>query len=362
MPFCLARAMARCDGGVGVEVADASVAVPALDGAEGGGEGGFGVDVDAAVEDHGFEAGEAVEAVGVDAVAGGFGDEAGGEGGAVFAEAEAEHGAAEGFVEVGVGDSEHVGHCRVRKKTTAGPFGKLRAGSSTPQLAKCASCSAQDDTSVLLTGPISGAGLDPASVDDVALTGDGGAVVGGEEEEEAGDFFGKDVTLERLRGEDALFVGGRHVEAVLFFGQDGSGEDAVDADVEGAEFAREGTGHGDDGCLGHVVEGEVWGGDHPGDGAHVDDGALACGLHAGNDCLSGEELVGQVHGHALVPVFRGYFVDAVAVVAGCVVDEDVWGAECGGDVGDGGLEGWDVGEVAAAVEGWVGRAGSEVVD
>jgi hypothetical protein len=95
------------DGGVGVEVAEASVAVPAFDTAEGCGEGGFGVDVDAAVEDHGFEAGEAVEAVGVDAVAGGFGDEAGGEGGAVFAEAEAQHGAAEGFVEVVVGDSEH---------------------------------------------------------------------------------------------------------------------------------------------------------------------------------------------------------------------------------------------------------------
>ena len=95
------------DGGVGVEVADASIAVPSFDGAEGCGEGGFGVDVDTAVEEHGFEAGEAVEAVGVDAVAGGFGDEAGGEGGTVFAEAEAQHGAAEGFVEVVVGNSEH---------------------------------------------------------------------------------------------------------------------------------------------------------------------------------------------------------------------------------------------------------------
>ena len=204
--------------------------------------------------------------------------------------------------------------------------------------------------------------LDPASVDDVALAGDGGAVVGGEEEEEAGDFFGQDVSLERLCGEDALLVGGRHVEAVLAFGEDGSGKDAVDADVGGAEFARERTGHGYDGGLGHVVEGEVRGGDHPGYGAHVDDGALACGLHAGDDCLRGEELVGQVHGHALIPVFRGYFVDAVAVVAGCVVDEDLWGAECGGDVGDGGLEGGDVGDVAAAVEGWVGRVGSQIVD
>ena len=70
-------------GGVGVQVADAAMAVPALDGAEGWRAGGFGVDVDAAVADHGVEAWKAVEAVGVDAVAGGFGEETGAEGGAV---------------------------------------------------------------------------------------------------------------------------------------------------------------------------------------------------------------------------------------------------------------------------------------
>ena len=63
--------------GVGVEVAEAAVSVPALDTSEGCGAGGLGVDVDAAVLDHGGEAGEAIEAVGVDAVAGGFGEEAG---------------------------------------------------------------------------------------------------------------------------------------------------------------------------------------------------------------------------------------------------------------------------------------------
>jgi hypothetical protein len=196
--------------------------------------------------------------------------------------------------------------------------------------------------------------LDPASGDDVALAGDGGAIVGGEEEDEAGDLFGKDVALERLCGEDAVLVSGRHVEAVLAFGEDGSREDGVYADVEGAEVAGEGASHGDDGSFGHVVEGEVGSGDQGGDGAHVDDGALACGLHAGDDGLRGEELVGEVQGHTLVPVFGGDVFDAVAVVAGGVVDEDVWCAEGGDDVGEGGLEGGDVGEVAAAVEGWVG--------
>ena len=89
---------------------------------------------------------------------------------------------------------------------------------------------------------------------------------------------------------------------------------------------------------------------------------LPADFHAGNDCLRGEELVAQVYGHALIPVFVGYFVDTVAVVAGCVVDEDLWWAECGGDFGDCGLEGGDVGDVAAAVDGWMGGVGSEIVD
>src|SRR6266851_3127642 len=174
-------------------------------------------------------------------------------------------------------------------------------------------------------------GLDPAAVDDVALVGDGGAVVCCEEEQEAGYFFGHDVALEALDGEEMLLVGGRHVEAVLSFGEDGSGQDAVDADVGGAEVVCERAGHGDDGGLGHVVGGEVWRGDHPGDGTHVDDGASACGLHAGGDGLGGEELMAEVHGHALIPVFGCYVFEAVAVVAGCIVDEDArgsWRVKC----------------------------------
>src|SRR5260370_1012639 len=55
--------------------------------------------------------GGGVEAVGIEAVAGGVGEERGAQGGAVFrlGEPEVEHGFAEGFVEVGVGDSEDEG-------------------------------------------------------------------------------------------------------------------------------------------------------------------------------------------------------------------------------------------------------------
>jgi hypothetical protein len=125
--------------------------------------------------------------------------------------------------------------------------------------------------------------LDPASIDDVALARDGGAIVGGEEEHEAGYVFGDDVTLEVLRIEDALLVGGGHVEAGLAFGEDGAGEDAVDANVVGAEVVCERAGHGCYGGFGHVVEAEIGCGDDVGDGAHVDDGASAQGFHARYD-------------------------------------------------------------------------------
>ena len=64
--------------------------------------------MDAAVADHGSEAGEAGQAMGADAVAVGFGVEAGAQGRGGGGDAEVEDGAVEGGFEVGVGDAEHV--------------------------------------------------------------------------------------------------------------------------------------------------------------------------------------------------------------------------------------------------------------
>ena len=94
-------------GGVGVEVARAEIAVPALDGSEGGDEGGFGLGVNDAVLDGGDEAGEACEAVGVNAVAGSFGEEAGAELGARRGEGEGKEGGFERGGEFGIGYAEH---------------------------------------------------------------------------------------------------------------------------------------------------------------------------------------------------------------------------------------------------------------
>jgi hypothetical protein len=93
---------------VGVEVAGATAAVPALECAEGGEADGCGVDIDGAVLDSGKETGEAEDAVGVDAVARGFGKEAGAELGALGGEVVAFEGGGEGMVELVEGDAGHI--------------------------------------------------------------------------------------------------------------------------------------------------------------------------------------------------------------------------------------------------------------
>jgi hypothetical protein len=83
------------------------MALPSLDGSDASGFDGFGLDVDAAVANGFNKAWESVEAVGVDAVAGGFGEETGAQDGAVLAEAKLLDGAEESRVELVEGNSKH---------------------------------------------------------------------------------------------------------------------------------------------------------------------------------------------------------------------------------------------------------------
>ena len=89
------------------EIAGAAIAGPAFECAEAGDALGFGEWIDGAVADHLGEAWEAGDAVGADAVAVGFGGEAGGECGAGWGEAEADEGLFDGVGEVVEGDAEH---------------------------------------------------------------------------------------------------------------------------------------------------------------------------------------------------------------------------------------------------------------
>src|SRR5436309_1699564 len=63
----------------------------------------------------------------------------------------------------------------------------------------------------------------------------------------------------------------------------------------------------------------------PGDRAEIDDRAAARLAHPRPHRLGGEELMAQVHLHALVPVTDGDIIAAVAVVIAGIVDEDTDG-------------------------------------
>src|ERR1700691_647590 len=93
--------------GEGVEIAGTAAAIPALERAMGGEEGGFGTDDNAAVADGGDVAGKAVDAVGVNAVTGGFGKEAGAGLGAVGREAEFGEDGRELLLDFVEGDAVH---------------------------------------------------------------------------------------------------------------------------------------------------------------------------------------------------------------------------------------------------------------
>jgi hypothetical protein len=204
--------------------------------------------------------------------------------------------------------------------------------------------------------------LDPAGVEDVALAGDAGGVVGGEEEGEAGDLFGDEEALEGLAGEDLGDVFGGVPELVLAWGLDGAGKDGVDADVVRAELVGEGAGEADEGGLGGDVDGKARGRDDPGDRTHINDGAALALLHAGKNGLGDEELVLEVEGEGAVPGGGGYVFGGVAGVVAGVVDEDVESGVGGEEGGEGAVEGGLVGEVAGEVDGRVrvmGEAGEE---
>jgi hypothetical protein len=92
---------------MGIEVAGTEMAIPALESSESGDECGFGLDVDAAVGDHLGESREAVEAVGVNAIARGIREQAGAERGALGLKAKVQRGALQGGIQIVVGNSEH---------------------------------------------------------------------------------------------------------------------------------------------------------------------------------------------------------------------------------------------------------------
>src|SRR5262245_61900897 len=104
---------------------------------------------------------------------------------------------------------------------------------------------------------------DPAAIDDVALTGAGAAVIGGEEQDDARDVFRQQLALETLAAEELLLALRSEPEPHLPLRHDPARHDGVDADPHRPQVAREGPGQAGDSGLGAQVRGHTTLADHP---------------------------------------------------------------------------------------------------
>ena len=191
-----------------------------------------------------------------------------------------------------------------------------------------------------------GDGLDRPRFDHIVVGGAHGGVVGGKEDDHAGDVDRVNQVGEALAVAMCFEGFGRCPEFFLAIGHDPARHDGVDADAVVAEVARHGAGEAVDGCFGRSVSGETAAGLPPRIRTHVDDGATALFDHRGGNRLDGEEHVTEVGSLAFVPVFRCHVFPVVAVIASRVVDEDVGAAEFIEEAGEGGLHRRDVAEIA----------------
>ena len=72
---------------------------------------------------------------------------------------------------------------------------------------------------------------DPATIDYISLIGDGRAVVGRQEQDQACHIFRQQASLKRLARQDFSLVFWRQPQPALALSQDGAGQYAVHADV-----------------------------------------------------------------------------------------------------------------------------------
>ena len=193
-----------------------------------------------------------------------------------------------------------------------------------------------------------------------AIYGDHGAgnvagEIGGEEEEDVGDFLGFTDAAEGDAGGDSvnhlLGEGGEHI------GAGDAGGDGVDADVVGAEFAGEG--------FGEAVDGEFGGGiaaagglavkaDHR---ASVQDDAAALSFHEGCGGFGAGKNGFKIEVDDGV---EGGFVVVIEGFAGGdagVVDQDVKVAVVVNEVLEGGGHGLDAGELGSDAGDGAARVG-----
>lgn len=145
-------------------------------------------------------------------------------------------------------------------------------------------------------------GGEPA-IDNERLASDVGGVLGGEESDGIGDFFG---ATEPAHGDafeadfaDGFWDGGRHV------GFNEAGDYSIDADTFAGEFGSQGLGEREDGAFGGGVGGLAHDADEGGDGGDIYDAAAAGEQHGSAEGLGPTEKAVEVDIDDFRPVFLG---------------------------------------------------------
>src|SRR6185437_1271789 len=129
--------------------------------------------------------------------------------------------------------------------------------------------------------------------------------------------------LEALLAKYARFLVRRVPQARLPRSAHGPRNDAGHPDAVAPELARHRARHALDPGLRGLVDREPGESEVPRHRAEIDDGAATRGLHAGRHGLRAEEKMPQVHGEAVLPVLGRDFLEAVPVVVGGVVDQNL---------------------------------------
>ena len=176
----------------------------------------------------------------------------------------------------------------------------------------------------------------PAAVDDVDGAGGVGGFVGGEVDGQGGDFFGLADAADGLAGDEiaaGFFDVAEGGDALLERrGFDCAGADGVDANSLLDEIDGERFGEADYGGFGGAVDETIRRAFDAGSAAgHINDAALFRGSHRGDEraACAIHRLHVEIEGK--IPVGFGAIEDGALVNEAGAVEEDVDGAEFGGE-------------------------------
>src|SRR5712692_8208702 len=164
--------------------------------------------------------------------------------------------------------------------------------------------------------------LTPACIDDELLRRAFCCGIRSQEQSHIRNVFRKHARLQTLTVHDLLFDIGRIPQLYLAFGPGRPRRQSVNSYTKATKISSQSPGQPEHSSLTRVVNGEVRQLESPSNRTKIDNCTPTEALHLRKDRLSCEEHVSQVDGNPFIPVRGHDFVDFVAVVVTCVVDED----------------------------------------